>query len=173
VRRLRAGEWLGLAGAAALFVVLFVPWFDLAVRTRVVERAGRLLLPGLHRSGWSALGWPVVALLLVAMAATVWLAVATMGDGLVSQAMAAAVAAALAGTLALVVLLVRVTVAQPGLGVGAPDALVSARLAAYLGLAACAAMAAGAWWAMADERTDAPESAYTPPAPRPAPPPRG
>jgi hypothetical protein len=170
MRRLRAGERLAVAGAIALFVVLFVPWFDLAVRTRVVERAGRLLLPNLHRSGWSSLGWPVVALLLVAMGATVWLAVATMGEGLVAQAMAATVAAALAGTAAFVVLLVRVTLAQPGLGVGAADALVSARFAAYLGLIACAAMAAGAWLAMADERMGAPESAYTPPAPRPAPP---
>ena len=170
MRRLRAGERLGVAGAVALFVVLFVPWFDLAVRTRVVERAGRLLLPELHRSGWSALGWPVAALLLIAMGATVWLAVATMGDGLVAQAMAATVAAAVAGTAALVVLLVRVTLAQPGLGAGVPDALVSVRFAAYLGLLACAAMTAGAWWAMADERTSAPESAYTPPAPRRAPP---
>jgi hypothetical protein len=170
VRRLRAGERLAGAGAVALFVVLFVPWFDLGVRTRVVERAGRLLLPELHRSGWSALGWPVAALLLIAMGATVWLAVATMGDGLVAQAMAATVAVAVAGTVAFVVLLVRVTLAQPGLGAGVPDALVSVRFAAYLGLLACAAMTAGAWWAMADERTSAPESAYTPPAPRPAPP---
>ena len=170
MRRLRAGERLAMAGAGARFVVLFVPWFDLAVRTRVVERAGRLLLPELHRSGWSALGWPVVALLLVAMGATVWLAVATMGDGLVAQAMAASVAAALAGMAAFLVVLVRVTLAQPGLGAGAPDALVSTRFAAYLGLLACAAMAAGAWLAMADERTSAPESAYTPPASRPAPP---
>jgi hypothetical protein len=32
-------------------------------------------------------------------------------------------------------------------------------------------LAVGGWWTIADERTDAPESAYTPPAPRPAPPP--
>jgi hypothetical protein len=32
------------------------------------------------------------------------------------------------------------------------------------------ALAAGAWWSLRDERTDAPESAYEPPAPRPAPP---
>jgi len=42
--------------------------------------------------------------------------------------------------------------------------------AAYFGLLATAAIFAGAGVALADERTDAPESAFTPPAPRPAPP---
>jgi hypothetical protein len=169
VTRLRSGERLALAGAAALFVLLFMPWFDLSVRTRLFEVTGRLLVPGLHRSGWSSLGWPIGVLLFAAMAVAVWLVVVTLGDGAVAQAIGTAVAAAVLGTVAFVVLLVRVTIAQPGLGAGAPDGLVSARFSAYLGLLACAMLAAGAWRSMADERTDAPESAYTPPPPRPAP----
>ena len=46
------------------------------------------------------------------------------------------------------------------------------RYGAWLGLLAALALALGGWWAAKDERTDAPESAFTPPEPRPAPPPR-
>ena len=157
MRRLRAGERLAGAGAAALFVVLFVPWFDLGVRTRVVERAGRLLLPELHRSGWSALGWPVAALLLIATAI----------DRPVAQQVAACVLTATAGTLATVVVALRVLVFQPG-----DNATKTLRPGAWLGLIAVLLIAGGGWWAIKDERTDAHESAYTPPPPRPAPPAR-
>jgi hypothetical protein len=69
--------------------------------------------------------------------------------------------------LTLVVALVRVTVAQPG-----HDEAVAVEPAAYAGLVALALVVAGAWRAIADERTDAPESVYTPPPPRPSPPER-
>ena len=65
------------------------------------------------------------------------------------------------GTLVAIVLVVR-------LSAFAPDG--DLRAAAWLGLAAALAIAAGAWWAIADERTDAPESALAPPPARPAPP---
>jgi hypothetical protein len=82
------------------------------------------------------------------------------------------VLASVLAPIALIALAVRVAVAQPGLGAGAPDALVAAELPAYLGLAAGALIVAGAWRSLGDERTTAPESAYTPPPPRPAPPAR-
>ena len=44
------------------------------------------------------------------------------------------------------------------------------RLPPYLGLLAALLTTLGAWRSLADERTDAPESAYTPPPARPAPP---
>ena len=44
------------------------------------------------------------------------------------------------------------------------------RRRARLGLLAALVLALGGWWAIKDDRTDAPESAYTPPEPRPAPP---
>jgi hypothetical protein len=75
-------------------------------------------------------------------------------------------------TVAFVVLLVRVAIAQPGLGSGLPDEGVAVQLPAYLGLVAMAAIVAGGWRSMADERTGAPESEYTPPPARPAPPER-
>jgi hypothetical protein len=62
--------------------------------------------------------------------------------------------------LSLVVLVLRVLAFPPG----------DTEIAAYLGILATAVIFAGAGIALADERTDAPDSAFTPPAPRPAPP---
>jgi hypothetical protein len=83
----------------------------------------------------------------------------------VAQQVAAGVLTPTAGTLALLVLALRTLVFQPG-----PNDLVVLRYGAWLGLLAALALAVGGWWAIKDERTDAPESAYTPPEPRPAPP---
>ena len=66
-------------------------------------------------------------------------------------------------------LVIRV-ITKPDLGAGLPDKAVTIEPAAYVGLVFCLAIALGAWVALKDERTDAPESAYTPPEPRPAPP---
>jgi hypothetical protein len=148
VRRLRWGEWAAGAGAALLLGVLFADWFGPA-----------------DDSGWASLGWLTLAVCAAAIAAGAWLFVATALARPISQVMAAVALTALAGTLALPVLVLRVAVLQPG-----DNAVTSARAAAYVGLVATALIAVGGWWSMKDERTGAPESAYTPPAPRPAPP---
>jgi hypothetical protein len=171
-RRLRAGEWLAAAGAVALTAALFLDWFEPQVRVRVTEISGRLVTADPGVSGWASLGWPVVLLLVATIALAVWLTVATAGDASVgTQVMAGVLLSALV-PLALLVVLARVTVAQPGLDAGLPDAAVRVEAGAYVGLAALALIAAGAWRSIADERTGAPESAYTPPPPRPAPPER-
>ncbi|MEA2386846.1 MAG: hypothetical protein QOJ22_1020 [Thermoleophilaceae bacterium] len=172
LRRLRTGELLVAAGALTLLVVLFLDWFEAAVNRRVTETSGRFVEPALHTSGWSAVGWVLLVLLAAVLVLAGWLVVATATDAPVSRQMAASVLTASAGAIVLVVLTVRVTIAQPGLGAGLPDAAVAVRLPAYLGLAALAVLVAGAWRAIADERTGAPESAYTPPPARPAPPER-
>ena len=69
----------------------------------------------------------------------------------------------------LLVALVRVLITQPALGLGLGNDAVSVQVAGYLGLLALAVIGAGAWIAIGDERTDAPDSAYTPPPPRPVP----
>ena len=158
--RLRAGEVLVAGGAAGLFALLFCAWFGADVQPRAE----------LNRSGWTSLGWLLVALLVVTMLAAAALVAATLAEGAVAPAVVAGVITAVLGTLTFPALLVRVTVAQPGLGAGLPDGVVGATVCGYLGLVACGAIAAGGWWSIADERTDAPESAYTPPAPRRAPP---
>jgi hypothetical protein len=167
LRRLRAGEWLAAAGAVALVVLMFLDWFEVAGRARVTEAAGRFVTGDPGTTGWSSLGWLMLAVLVVVIALAVWLVASTASDAPVSQPVMAAVLLSALAPVALLALAIRVAVAQPG-----EDGLVGVRLPAYLGLAALALVVAGAWRALADERTDAPESAYTPPPPRPAPPER-
>ena len=165
--RLRAGEWTAAAGAAALLVTLFLPWFGV----EIPGPAGRVINPLLAEedgaSGWSTLGWLVIVIALAAIGCAAWLAFANATGRPVAQSVAASVLTATAGTIAFVVLALRALVFQPG-----PNEVVVMRYGAWLGLLAALILAIGGWWAAKDERTDAPESAYTPPEPRPAPPPR-
>jgi hypothetical protein len=172
-RRLRTGEWLAAVGAVALVVALSLDWFEEQPPRDGRNLAAPVLAAGdPSATGWASLGWPVVLLLVVAIALAAWLVVSTAGDASVGQPVMAAVLLSAWAPLALLVVLVRVTVAQPGLGAGLPDAAVAVRPAAYAGLAALALVVAGAWRSIADERTGAPESAYVPPPARPAPPER-
>jgi hypothetical protein len=149
VGRLRAGELLAGAGAVALLVALFLDWVGPVGKT-----------------GWDALGWLVLAITAAAIALALWLVVATALARPVTQVVAADVLTSVVSAIAFVVLALRALVFQPG-----PNAVVDLRYGAWIGLAGALAMTIGAWWSLADERTDAPESAYVPPAPRPAPPP--
>jgi hypothetical protein len=148
VGRLRSGELLVGVGAVVLLVSLFLDW---------VGPVGQ--------SGWSSLGWLTLLVAISGILAALWLAFATATARPVTQVVAAAVIGAVVEPLTVVVLLVRTAIAQPGV-----DAVTSIEAGAYVGLAGAALLTVGAWWSLADERTDAPESAYVPPAPRPAPP---
>jgi hypothetical protein len=150
VGRLRGGELLAGGGAVVLLVSLFLDW---------VGPVGE--------SGWSSLGWLTLAVAIAAILAASWLVFATATARTVTQVIAAAVIATVVEPIALIVLVVRTAIAQPGV-----DAVTSIEGGAYVGLAGAVLLTIGAWWALADERTDAPESAYVPPAPRPAPPAR-
>jgi uncharacterized membrane protein YvlD (DUF360 family) len=174
VSRLRAGEWMALTGAGALLATLFLPWFDVEIARAQKQLRGGALLNVLNTysakswgTGWDALGWLVIVFAVAAIGCAAWLAIANATARPVAQSVAASVLTATAGTLAFVVLALRVLVFQPG-----PNELVVVRYGAWLGLLAALVLAIGGWWATKDERTDAPESAYTPPEPRPAPPPR-
>jgi hypothetical protein len=152
IRRLRRGELLALCGAVLLLVALFLPWFAAAPS---------------GDSGWRALGLLVLALAAAAVASVGWLVAATAGAAFVTRVVAAAVVAATIGPLALGALALRALVVQPG-----DNAVTALRYGTWLGLAGAALLVIGAWWSLADERTDAPENAWEPPPPRPAPPPR-
>jgi hypothetical protein len=176
VSRLRAGEWTAAVGAAALLVTLFLPWFSVELPQQTVQQqvgGGRVLnvlqtyAVDSWGSGWDSLGWLIIVIALAAVGCATWLVLANATGGPVAQTVAASVLTATAGTLAFVVLALRALVFQPG-----PNDIVVLRYGAWLGLLAALVLALGGWWAMKDERTDAPESAYTPPEPRPAPPPR-
>jgi hypothetical protein len=166
--RLRAGEWTAAAGAAALLVTLFLPWFGVELPAPAESNGILNLVRGfgdLDSSGWDSLGWFVLVLALAAVGCAAWLAIANATGRPVAQAVAASVLTATAGTLAFVALALRVLVFQPG-----PNQFVGMRYGAWLGLLAALVLAVGGWWATKDDRPDAPESAYTPPEPRPAPP---
>jgi len=176
VSRLRAGEWTAAVGGAGLLATLFLPWFDVHVPQQSVREqfGGGGVLNVLQTyaadswgSGWDALGWLAIVIALAAVGAAAWLAIANATNRPVAQVVAASVLAAMLGTVAFVVLALRVLLFQPG-----PNDIVVLRYGAWLGLLASLVVAVGGWWAIKDDRTDAPESAYTPPEPRPPPPAR-
>jgi hypothetical protein len=146
-------------GAIALLVVLFADWFQ--------PQTGTTGDTGPSTMGWTSLGWPVAGLLALTAATALWLCLATVARG-VAEAVAAGVATTLLAAVAVLVLLVRI-LTEPGLGIGAPNDLVGVRFAAWVGLLSTLLIAAGGFLALRDERLEAPESAYEPPEPRPAP----
>jgi uncharacterized membrane protein len=154
VRRLRSGELLTALGAAGLTVVLFADWFG-------------------GRSGWSTMTVGRVLLALTIVLALT-LVVLTLRARAVSMAMSAAVVTIGVGALALLYLLYRVGLDEPG-----RNALVSVDAGAYLGVLCLLAILAGTWRSLADERTGSAISLRQTErvlavrgAARPAPPPR-
>jgi hypothetical protein len=159
--RLRVGEWVALLASLGLFGVLFGPWFD-------VHGAASVLAAGANRAGWTSLGWFMDVLL----AALIFGGIAVAATAVLRRSptlpMAATVLTWVLGSLIWFVLLF-VVVEQPGLGINAGDRMVSVQPLAYVGLVLAALIPLGAFLAMRDERTDAAESAYEPPPPRPIP----
>jgi hypothetical protein len=159
--RLRAGEWVAALGAVGLLVLLFFDWFAVEAGAGASAAAAGLA----HTSGWGALGWFMDVLLCVAIAGGLAMFYMTVKRASPAWPVGAGVLTWTVGALIVLVLLVRVTVAQPG-----QDALVAVQLPAYLGLACAALIPVGAFLSLHDERTDSPEArAYTPPPARTAP----
>ncbi len=154
VRRLRSGELVAGVGAAALAVAMFLDWFG-------------------GRSAWETLTVGRVLLVLtIALAAT--LVVITLRKRAVSMATSSATITVGVGALTLLYLLYRVGIDEPG-----RNGVVSIDAGAYLGVGCALAIVAGAWRALADERTGAAASLQQTEsvlavrgAPRPAPPER-
>jgi hypothetical protein len=154
VRRLHRGELLAAASAVGLLVVMFLDWFG-------------------GRSAWEALA--IGRVVLVALALLVLtLVVLTLTARPVAMAASAASIAIGVTALAVLLLLYRIVVDEPG-----PDAGSQIGLGAYLGLLFVLGCGAGAWRALADERTGAASSLRQTErvlavrgAPRPAPPER-
>jgi hypothetical protein len=182
--RLRAGELLALAGSIALFALMFGTWA--APEGSLLKSPAAELPPGADsaansavsgyvssaaESGWSSLGWFLVAMLVVMMLAGLLLAVLTVTErDTPVLAVATFVLASGFGIITSVVLLIRLTLAQPALAYGFPDSQVDVRGIAWLGLLALITITAGAWIAMGDERTDAATSTVPEIPVRPAPP---
>jgi hypothetical protein len=144
VHRLRPADWLLLVSAVAVPVTLSLTWFTPA------------------RSGWSALGWGLIALI-VATAALALVVVSLIASGARDgvNVPPAVVLMALAPITLLATLVV--TLLKPGDATGIAAG-------AWTGIVALAALKASAWFSMRDERLDQPSRQVEPPPARPAPP---
>jgi hypothetical protein len=164
--RLRSGELVALAGAVGLLVLLFFDWFgaDFSGWAAYAPKGEHVMVA--TQSGWSSLGWFMDLLLCVLIFGGLSITYMTLMRSTPAWPVGASVMTAIVGALIWIVLALRVlTLGDNGLG----PVSVTVELPAYLGLLFAALIPAGAWRALADERTDAPESAYTPPPARPVP----
>ena len=143
IRTLRSGELLAFAGALCVIVSLVEPWYE--------GPAGNL-------DAWDTFG-PTVVLLLLGAAGALWLLLSTLTERSAALPVVAAVWNAPLGLAAVVSAIVRV--------LERPDRATGLCIGPWLALAGAAAMLAGAWRSIHDERG----SLYPPAAPevRPAP----
>lgn len=144
MRFLRPADWFLLVSAVAVPVTLSLDWFRPA------------------RTGWSALGWALLALIVVT-AALALLVVVLIGAGArdALNVPPAVVLMALSPFTLLVTFVV--VLLKPGGATGIAAG-------AWTGLTALGAVTAGAWLSMRDERIDQPARHVEPPPARPAPP---
>lgn len=183
LRRLRKGEWIAVGALVALVVTLFLEWFNAEVELdETTSGAGGalgsdLLVAVETSAGWGGLGRPWADFLIVAVIAVVVMLVMTLRARPGRPTYGAVVSLIIAGAItALVTLLtaIRVLIARPS---EIEQASENVRLVvstspgpgAWIGLAALIVLLIGLWVAIADDRTDAAESAFDPPAPRPVP----
>ena len=160
MRSLRAAEVVaGLAGAV-LLATLPMTWFDVEV--------GNLMATGIATTGWEGLGWAMVAALVLSALLALALCLAIVASRSDSPGLMAGIALAVTSVPTLLALVI-VLLARPGLGVGLPRGAVGLAPAAWAGLIAMAAVAAGSIASLHNERTTGADRRYTPPAPRPAP----
>ena len=142
MRRLRVGEWVAALGGVGLIVTLALDWYGARGREADV-------------SGFAA--FDVIDVLLVLVAGTgIALAVAQATRERPALPVAAAVLTITVGILGTLLVLYRIA-NEPG-----PDEFLEVRAGAYLGLLAVAAMTAGGWLALANERVPG-----LPPGPEP------
>jgi hypothetical protein len=154
MRRIRRGEALMCVGAVALFVLLFADWF----------KGG-----GVTASGWSSLGWALDALLVAVILLALTTVALTAAGAKPAIALGPGVITVTVAIITLPIALIRVLITQPALDLGLGNEAVTVQLAGYLGLLALIVIVVGAWITIHDERTGAPDSAYTPPPSRPVP----
>jgi hypothetical protein len=128
LRRLRSGELLAGLGAAGLLLDMFLSWFG-------------------GRSAWQSM--PIGRVVLVALVVCgLTIVVLTVTSRTVAMACSAAAITVGVGGLALLLVVYRVVVDEPG-----PNATVAVRTGAYVGLALVLGVVVGAWRTLADERT--------------------
>jgi hypothetical protein len=154
VNRLRIGEMVVAAGAAVLFLVMFLDWYGVE-GTSVAANA------------WQVFTWVDLYLFLTIIVA-LGLAILTMTQRTVALPVSASVLVTALGALATLLILYRI-INQPG-----PNELISVQIGAYLGLLAAATITLGGYLSMRDEGASFGSAAtrlQTQTPVRPAPPP--
>ena len=136
--KVRGGELLALAGAVCVIVSLLLRWYE-------TSASGTL-------GAWDTFGVGVV-LLLLAAAGALWLFIVTLAEGSTALAVEAAVWSVPLGIAGLIAAIVRV--------LERPDHATGVCGGAWLVLAGAAAILAGGWLAVSDERN----SLYPPATP--------
>lgn len=157
LRRLRAGEVLLAASGVALFVALFLPWYETGIEGAYFNRSVGSV--DLQLTGWEALGVIDVVLALLA-ACALSVAVVTAVQRVAAVPIALDAMATLLGLVALVLVAVRV--------LDLPDGATGREAGLWLALGGAAGILVGGPVAMRDERLS-PEGRYTDATGRPVP----
>lgn len=184
LRRLRRGEWIAVGGLVGLAVSLFLEWFSVTLDAPCVSTgpdgyAGFLCAYSTGGdTGWGALGRPWMDFLILAVALVVLALVMTLRARPGRPTYGAVVSLIVAGAVTFLVTVltaIRVLLARPGVDLPRDvrhadiDVSVGIGPGGWVGLASLLIVLIGLWVAVADDRTDAPDSAFDPPAPRPVP----
>jgi uncharacterized membrane protein HdeD (DUF308 family) len=143
IRRLRAGEWVALLGAALVVVSLLEPWYEGVL--------GQL-------DAWNTFG-PAIVLLLAALCAALAMVISALTERTTALPIASAVWTVLLGLIAVLAMVVRV--------LERPDHARYTCLGVWLALAGAIAILAGAWLVIDDERPSMYEEMRIEPRPRP------
>ncbi|XAY05490.1 hypothetical protein DSM112329_02343 [Paraconexibacter sp. AEG42_29] len=182
--RLRLGELLAGAGAVLLVILLSAEWARPEFRVRTTggvdlssplqnanDTVAARFANQYAETGWSALGVVLVVCLLVSIIGAAALVVLTVveRDTPVLPVVVAVCTAAWSIIIA-VVLLLRLTLFQPGLEIGWADRDVNILGPAWFGLLALVLIAAGSWLTLRDDRLASPLSVPPEVPVRPAPP---
>ena len=185
MKRLRIAEWAVLVGAAGLLVTLFLDWYGVdggylldQLRAPAIERPEQsgpgALAVGyaelrLDSSGWGALGWLTIALLISCVAAGLLLVTMIAAGATDVYALVPSVVLVVFGLPALIVLLV-VVLFKPGLGADLSNGAVALEPAGWAGIGCAVLLVVGGLQSFRDERTTGADRIYTRPPARPAPP---
>lgn len=184
VARLRLGEIVAGCSAVLLLVLMTLDWAR--PENSVLRAPGATLPPSLNsladravsafvdrlaQTGYSTLGWVLVAMILVLVVAALTLVVVTVTERETPVlAVVAAVGTTFWALVVFFVLFLRLTLAQPDLGLALPADRVNILAPAWLGLLCVAAIGAGGWLTLRDDRLESPLSVPPEVPVRPAPP---
>lgn len=182
--RVRIGETVAGAGALLLTVMLFLDWAQPEMRVRTAPGVDLSTpLQGMAddvfekfaqtyaQTGWGAIGWLLVVILLVSIVGAFTLLALTLTERETPVLpVVTSVFITVWSIVAALVLFVRLTLLQPGLEIGWGDREVNILGPAWFGLLGLVAIAAGGWLTLRDDRLDSPQSVAPEVPMRPAPP---